>query len=307
MKRVLLIIVLSLSMMAQAQFNPSFRQNRFNALLINPAQAGANEFSEVTLLGTQSWVGFDGAPRSLTASGNFNLKHNLGFGVTGHIDQLGPVRSSRLTGDLAYHLQLNHDWKASIGLRTMISSIYVDLPSLTTTVADDPFMSQALVSGTLFDVGIGGLVYSEKYYFGVSMPRVSQIQFLDVDMGDFVNRRSLIAYGGASFDIGGEFEFRPSLVGRYITSYPLLLDVNAMFTYAENYDFGINYQLLNSVGLMLGYHLGDQFSIGYAYSLPTTAINRISFQSHEIVLKFKLLNQGGGAVIGRSQSPRFFN
>lgn len=307
MKRVLLIVVVSFSMIAQAQFNPSFRQNKFNALLLNPAQAGANEFSEVTLLGTQSWVGFDGAPRSLTASGNFNLKHNLGFGVTGHIDQLGPTRSSRLTGDLAYHLKLNSEWKASLGLRAMISSIYVDLPSLTTTVADDPFMSQALVSGTLFDVGFGGLVYSDKYYFGVSMPRLAQLKFLNVDMGDFVDRRGFIAYGGASFDIGGEFEFRPSLVGRYITSYPLLLDVNAMFTYADNYDFGINYQLLNSVGVMLGYHLGDQFSMGYAYSIPTTAINRISFQSHELVLKFKLLNQGGGSVSGRSQSPRFFN
>lgn len=307
MKRILVLIAVSLTTIAQAQFSPNFRQNRFNALLLNPAQAGANEYSEVTLLGTQSWVQFDGAPRSLTASGNFNLKNNLGFGVTGHIDQLGPTRSSRLTGDLAYHLNLNEDWKASIGLRTMISSIYVDLPSLTTTVADDPYMSQALVSGTLFDVGFGGLVYSEKYYFGVSMPRLAQIQFMNVDMQQYVDRRGFIAYGGASFDIGTAMEFRPSLVGRYITSYPFLLDVNAMFTYDEMFDFGINYQLLNSVGVVLGYNLGDQFSVGYAYSIPTSELNRISFQSHELVLKFRILNQGGGASRGNSQSPRFFN
>tara|TARA_B100000508_G_scaffold118450_1_gene98518 strand:- start:28046 stop:28969 length:924 start_codon:yes stop_codon:yes gene_type:complete len=307
MKRILTLIAISCTVIAQAQFNPNFRQNRFNALLLNPAQAGANEYSEVTLLGTQSWVQFDGAPRSLTASGNFNLKHNLGFGVTGHIDQLGPTRSSRLTGDMAYHLKLNESWKASIGLRAMISSIYVDLPSLTTTVADDPYMSQALVSGTLFDVGFGGLVYSDKYYFGVSMPRLAQIKFMNVDMQQYVDRRGFIAYGGASFDIADRMEFRPSLVGRYITSYPFLLDVNAMFTYDEKYDFGINYQLLNSVGLVLGYNLGDQLSMGYAYSIPTTTINRVSFQSHEIVLKFRILNQGGGARSGRSQSPRFFN
>lgn len=307
MKRILTLIAISCTVIAQAQFNPNFRQNRFNALLLNPAQAGANEYSEVTLLGTQSWVQFDGAPRSLTASGNFNLKHNLGFGVTGHIDQLGPTRSSRLTGDMAYHLKLNESWKASIGLRAMISSIYVDLPSLTTTVADDPYMSQALVSGTLFDVGFGGLVYSDKYYFGVSMPRLAQIKFMNVDMQQYVDRRGFIAYGGASFDIADRMEFRPSLVGRYITSYPFLLDVNAMFTYDEKYDFGINYQLLNSVGLVLGYNLGDQLSMGYAYSIPTTTINRVSFQSHEIVLKFRILNQGGGASSGRSQSPRFFN
>jgi type IX secretion system PorP/SprF family membrane protein len=307
MKRILVLIAVSLTTIAQAQFSPNFRQNRFNALLLNPAQAGANEYSEVTLLGTQSWVQFDGAPRSLTASGNFNLKNNLGFGVTGHIDQMGPTRSSRLTGDMAYHLKLNEEWKASIGLRAMISSIYVDLPSLTTTVADDPYMSQALVSGTLFDVGFGGLVYSEKYYFGVSVPKLAQIQFMNVDMQQFVDRRGFIAYGGASFDIGTAMEFRPSLVGRYITSYPFLLDVNAMFTYDEMFDFGINYQLLNSVGVVLGYNLGDQFSVGYAYSIPTSELNRISFQSHELALKFRILNQGGGSSRGNSQSPRFFN
>lgn len=307
MKRIFVILAVSFSMIAQAQFNPNFRQNKFNALLLNPAQAGANQYNEVALLGTQSWVGFEGAPRSLTASGNFNLKHNLGFGVTGHLDQLGPTRSSRLTGDLAYHLSLNSEWTASIGLRAMISSIYVDLPSLTTTVADDPYMSQALVSGTLFDVGFGGLVYSDQYYFGVSMPRVAQLKFMNVDMQQFVNRRSGILYGGATFDIGSAMEIRPSLVARYITSYPLLLDINAMFTYDKKYDFGLNYQLLNSVGLVLGYHLGDQFSLGYAYSIPTSSLNRVTFQSHEIVLKFKILNQGGGANSRNSQSPRFFN
>lgn len=307
MKKLLLFSTLILSIVATAQFDPNFRQNKFNALLLNPAQAGANQFSEVTILGTQSWVGFEGAPRSLTASGNFNLKHNLGFGVSGHIDQLGPTRSSRLSADLAYHLKLNDNWTASLGLRAMISSIYVDLPSLTTTVANDPYMQQALVSGTMFDVGFGGLVYSKDYYFGVSMPRLARVNFMNVDMQQYVDRRGFVAYGGATFDIGAYMDFRPSIVSRYVASYPLLLDVNAMFTYDDTYDFGLNYQLLNSLGVVVGYHLGDQMSFGYAYSFPTSALNRISFQSHELVIKIKILNQGGDGSSKSSQSPRFFN
>lgn len=307
MKRLILIFTIAIGTLAHAQYDPNFRQNKFNALLLNPAQAGANPYSEVTLLGSQSWVGFEGAPRSLTASGNFNLKHNLGFGVTGHMDQLGPTRSSRMSADLAYHLQLNSEWTASVGLRSMISSIYVDLPSLTTTVKDDPYMSQALVSGTLFDVGFGGLVYSDQYYFGASMPKLAQIEFMNVDMQNYVDRRGFIAYGGASFDIGTAMEIRPSFVTRYVTSYPLLVDINAMFTYDDDYDFGINYQVLNSLGVVLGYNLGEQFSFGYAYSFPTSELNRISFQSHELVLKLRILNEGGGGSSNRSQSPRFFN
>ena len=265
MKKVLLFSTLILSIVATGQFDPNFRQNKFNALLLNPAQAGANQFNEVTILGTQSWVGFEGAPRSLTASGNFNLKHNLGFGVSGHIDQLGPTKSSRLSADLAYHLKLNENWTASIGL------------------------------------------YSKDYYFGVSMPRLARINFMNVDMQQYVDRRGFVAYGGATFDIGAYMDFRPSIVSRYVTSYPLLLDVNAMFTYDDTYDFGLNYQLMNSLGVVLGYHLGDQMSFGYAYSFPTSALNRISFQSHELVIKIKILNQGGSGNVKSSQSPRFFN
>lgn len=308
MKKLILIFPLLFSIVAFGQFDPSFRQNKFNALMLNPAQAGANEFSEVTILGTQSWVGFDGAPRSMTASGNFNLNHNLGLGVSGHIDQLGPTRSSRISSDLAYHLKINDEWTASLGLRAMISSIYVDLPSLTTTVKDDPYMQQALVSGTMFDVGFGGLIYSEQYYFGISMPRLARISFMNVDMQEYVDRRGFVSYGGAEFDIASDWEIRPSVVARYIPTYPLLLDVNAMFTYDSDYDFGINYQLMNSIGLVLGYHLGEQMSFGYSYSFPTSALNRISFQSHELAIKIRLLNKGGGSGNTRSsQSPRFFN
>ncbi|MEX1190367.1 MAG: PorP/SprF family type IX secretion system membrane protein [Brumimicrobium sp.] len=307
MKRLILIFPLLFSILAFGQFDPNFRQNKFNALLLNPAQAGANQFNEVTILGTQSWVGFEGAPRSMTASGNFNLKHNLGFGISGHIDQLGPTRSSRISSDLAYHLKINSDWTASIGLRGMLSSISVDLPSLTTTVKDDPYMQQALVSGTMFDVGFGGLVYSEQYYFGVSMPRLARISFMNVDMQEYVDRRGFVAYGGASFEIASSIDFRPSLVARYITSYPLLLDINAMFTYDDMFDFGINYQLMNSLGVVLGYNLGDQMSFGYCYSFPTSELNRISFQSHELMIKIRLLNEGGGGNTRSSQSPRFFN
>jgi hypothetical protein len=130
---------------------------------------------------------------------------------------------------------------------------------------------------------------------------------MNVDMQQYVDRRGFIAYGGASFDIASSWEFRPSIVSRYIPTYPLLLDVNAMFTYDSDYDFGINYQLMNSLGLVLGYNLGDQMSFGYAYSFPTSELNRISFQSHEFVIKIRILNQGGSGSTRSSQSPRFFN
>lgn len=307
MKRILYIIAFFGTLNLNSQADPNFRQNNFNALLLNPAQAGANPYNDVTILGSQSWLGFEGAPRTLTASGNFNLKHNMGFGMSGFIDQIGPIRSSRVASDLAYHLKLNNEWRASVGLRAMISSTYVDLPSLSTTQANDPSMMVGLTSGTLFNMGFGGLVYSEQYYFGISMPRVASTSFSNVIMEDFVDRRGLILYGGAEFEIADSLKIRPSMLLRYVTSYPPLVDINAMFTYKNKYDFGLNYQVMNSIGLVLGYDLGNQLMIGYSYSFPTSKLNRVSFQSHEIVLRLKMPDRMSGATGGNFQSARFFN
>lgn len=308
MKKIIYILTAFAFTTSFGQSDPNFRQNNFNALMLNPAQAGANDYNDVTILGSQSWLGFDGAPRTVTASGNFNLKHNMGFGISGFLDQLGPINASRISADLAYHLKLNEDWTAALGLRAMLSSIYVDLPSLTTTVLNDPYMSTSLVSGTLFDVGFGGLLYSDQYYFGVSMPRVASRNFQNVNMQEFVERKGFISYGGAQFDLTETLQIRPSTVFRYVHSYPLLWDVNAMFTYDGKYDFGLNYQLMNSLGVVLGYELGEQLSFGYAYSFPTSKLNRISFQSHEIVIRIKMFGgEGGFSGGGSSKSPRFFN
>lgn len=308
MKRIVFVFLI-VSLGVNAQSDPNFRQNVFNALILNPAQAGANDRDEFVLLGTQSWIGFEGAPKTLTGSGNFNLNNNFGLGVSGFVDQLGPISSTRFSTDLAYHLDLNESWKAAVGLRGMITSITVDLPSLTTTQANDPHMMNALTSGTMFDVGLGGLVYSEDYYFGVSMPKVGTTTFMNVDMQGFVEKRGFIGYGGANITLSESLDMRPSAVARYVGTYPLLVDLNAMFTYADQFDFGLNYQVLNSIGVILGFELDQQLSVGYAYSYPTSQINRISFQTHEVALRIKMLgNKSKGVATDPSfESPRFFN
>ena len=57
--------------------DPNFRFNQFNSLLLNPAQAGANSYSDVSVLGVSQWNSLPGAPRTAAFSGNFKMGDNF--------------------------------------------------------------------------------------------------------------------------------------------------------------------------------------------------------------------------------------
>jgi hypothetical protein len=119
----LAVAILATVSKIHGQADPSFRQNQFNILMLNPAQAGANSYNDISVLASRSLVGFTGAPKTYTASGNFRVFNNLGLGVTAFRDQLGPVTTTRGSLNLAYHLKMNNKWNIALGIRGMISSM----------------------------------------------------------------------------------------------------------------------------------------------------------------------------------------
>lgn len=287
-----------------AQSDPGFRQNQFNAMQLNPAQAGANDRNEINALSVNSWIGVEGAPTTFTASGNFNATNNLGVGFTALSDQIGPVKTFRLGISGAYHLPLNKKWKMSLGLNAFLSNIAVDLPSLTTTVSYDPHMVSALNSGIQLKGGWGLLVYSKNLYLGVSQPILGNVKFLNANMTQFVQSPSFITYAGADYKIDGKWDFRPNLVYRYVKAFPTYLNMTAMFTYDKKIDLGLDYQLQGSIGAILGVEINKALYVGYGYSFPTSKLSRITSQTHEIAVRVRFGKTKSGFNF---QNPRFFN
>ena len=262
------------------QSDPGYRQNQFNAMQLNPAQAGANDRNEINALSVNSWIGVEGAPTTFTASGNFNATNNLGVGFTALSDQIGPVKTFRLGISGAYHLPLNKKWKMSLGLNAFLSNIAVDLPSLTTTVSYDPHMVSALNSGIQLKGGWGLLVYSKNLYLGVSQPILGNVKFLNA-----------------------KWDFRPNLVYRYVKAFPTYLNMTAMFTYDKKIDLGLDYQLQGSIGAILGVEINKALYVGYGYSFPTSKLSRITSQTHEIAVRVRF----GKTKSGFNDEVRFFS
>ena len=305
MNKIILIsgMLLSISTIF-GQSDPSYRQNQFNAMQLNPAQTGSNDRNEINVLTTESWIGMDGAPKTTTASGNFNATNRLGVGFVALNDQIGPVKTNRIGISSAYHLPLNKKWKMSIGLNGMVSNMTVDLPSLSTTVVKDPHMMSMLNTGVQLRAGWGLLVYHKKFFFGVSQPTLGKVRFMNSAMNEFVQSQSFIAYAGSEIPMNKQWSFRPNIVYRYITNMPTYLDIATVFTYAKKLDLGLSYQLLGSIGAVVGMEINKTLYIGYGYSYPTTALSSFTSQSHELALRVRF---GKSKSTFGFQNPRFFN
>lgn len=289
---------------AISQADPLYRQNHTNSLLFNAAQAGANQYHEVNVLASNSWVGFEGAPRTYALSANFALKDGIGFGLTAFTDETGPARHNNLGLNIAKHININRDWKLSLGLKGGLSSLNVNLPALSTTVANDPLMQKELSSGMRLDMGWGLLAYSDNFFIGISQPRLFDVQFFAVDMADYIQSKGVIAYAGHNHKLNDRYGLRSFLMYRYVPNNPLFIDAGTTLTINNKMEVGMIYQLQSALGAFLGFHVNEQFFVGYTFSYPTSRISKVSTQSHEIILRYKFKS---GFDNSKFVGPRFFN
>jgi type IX secretion system PorP/SprF family membrane protein len=288
---------------AHTQLDPAYRQYRFNSMILNPAQAGANEYSDISVLGTQYWVGMPGAPRTGTISGNFSPLSNVGLGAAIIGDRTGPVNTVSANVMGSYHLKLGQNWKLSVGLKAAALNHNVLLSELNTTQQNDPDMLNNLTTGLSFNAGYGVLLYSKKFFFGFSQPRVVGYRFNRVDFSSFLdNNGGYISYAGADLRLNDVLDFRPSVLTIFGHGGPLYLDINANFTLKKVFDFGVSYQLNGSLGAMLGVKIQDRLYLGYTYLFPLNRLNTVSIQSHEVALRIMFKKK-----ITTADSPRFFN
>ena len=287
---------------SQAQ-DPNYRQNQFNALMLNPAQAGANSYNDISTLANSQWTGLRGAPKTITVSGNFNIMKNFGLGVSLLQDELGPVKSTQCAVNGAYHLKLSPKWRFSLGIRAMALNTTVNLTDLVTTVGNDPDMMSNLSTGMQFNAGYGALLYHKNFYLGFSQVRVAGLSFKDRNMSLFVeNRGGYVGYVGGNVKLGSAVTWRPNVVGRYMQGLPYTIDCNMIFTHKVGLDFGASYQVNSAIGGIVGYDFGNKFYVGYSYTFPLSNLNTVTIQSHELALRYKFNNSAS-----RCQGPRFFN
>jgi type IX secretion system PorP/SprF family membrane protein len=288
-----------------AQQDPQFTQYMFNLLALNPAYAGSADRVSLKALTRHQWVGFTGAPTTQTLTVHSPLLHeSLGIGGTVMRDAHGPVTQYTFMADVAYRIFMG-DAKLAFGLKGGLNLFQGEFAELNPLVAGDQVFQANVSSKMDPQFGFGMMYYSDRYFIGLSAPKLLRTEFFQTDSLAFVSepgqRPHYFLTGGYVFNMGLYHKFKPTFLVKAVQGAPASFDVTANFLFYEKFWLGAMYRHTDAVGALAQYHITNDFTIGYAYDYPLSTLNNYSGGSHEIMLGFDFGNKMKGV-----RSPRYF-
>ena len=308
MKKLYNIFALALALLScsvlSAQQDPMYSQYMFNTLAINPAYAGSADLLNVTALYRHQWTQFDGAPVTQTLTAHSPLgRESLGLGGTIVNDSYGPVQQTAFYADFSYRIIFDRT-KLAFGLKAGASLFQADLLSLNPLDQDDPAFAGNIESKLLPNFGAGVMYYSDRFYVGLSVPKLFQNKLWDSSLPDFqdnTERMHGFLIAGMVFDINRYVKFKPSMLVRAVNGSPPSADLTANFLFYDKLWIGAMYRYEDAVGLLAQYEINNKIKIGYAYDYTISDLGRYNNGTHEIMLGVDF-----GRKYGGDKSPRYF-
>ncbi len=300
----LLFLVLASAKWGYAQQDPMFSQYMFNTLSINPAYAGSADLLTVNAIYRHQWVKFDGAPVTQTITAHMPLKkESLSFGGSIINDSHGAVKQTGIYGDLSYRIFMDKS-RLAFGLKGGLNLFSANLQDLNPVEDDDPTFQANVKNKALPNFGAGILWYSQKYYLGLSTPKLLTNKLINGDLPDLSQnkeRRHFFLIGGLVIDVNNYLKFKPTFLVKAVSGAPISFDVTANFLLYEKFWVGAMYRFQDAAGLLLQYEVNNKIKVGYAYDYTLSDIGQYSNGSHEIMLGVDFGRKVGGDI-----SPRYF-
>lgn len=270
----LLITVLAF---AQAQQQAHNTQFMYYKLGYNPGFAGSQETPCITCIYRQQWLGLEGAPSLAVATFNMPLSNQrVGIGANLSKQTIGITGIYNLDTDYAYRVRLGNGM-LGLGIQASVRSMENDYQKTTATQPkdEDPSIPSGTNSKFLFNFGAGAYYSSEKFYFGLSVPRLleNNIDFAQDDV--FISREVQHVYmmGGLTIPVSETLKLQPQALVKYVAKAPIDMDANLNFIIQDRYVVGMTYRIGgNKVG---GY--GESFDILVAAQLSNSIMFGLSY------------------------------
>ncbi|RMG80500.1 MAG: type IX secretion system membrane protein PorP/SprF [Bacteroidetes bacterium] len=280
----------------------------------NPAFAGSTEAPCITALYRKQWIGLDGAPEMQVLSFNMPL-NNQRVGVGGNIvrTNLGITETYTVDAVYAYRVRLGQGM-LGMGLQGSIRSMEAAFQKTTTTQnkSEDPSALDAPENKFLFNFGAGAYYNTDKFYFGLSIPRLLKN---NVDFGNdqqVISREVHHFYlmAGIIFDLSESVQFQPQVLAKYVVDAPFDADVNANFIFSDKYIAGLTYRLGGnktrnigeSLDVLLAMQLSNNLMFGVSYDITLSDLKDYNSGSIEVSLHYCM----GKSDEGEYVNPRFF-
>jgi type IX secretion system PorP/SprF family membrane protein len=293
---VLAVLLLTLSFAAAyGQAEPILTQYMFNMQPINPAYAGMWEKIGFSTLIRKQWTGIDRSPLTQVVSFHSPTRNpNVGLGLNITNDRYALENKLGIFGDYAYEIALTPQTRLRLGLKFGFLNYKNPLTQyqLYPDGEYDPAFGADVDLKFMPNFGVGGFLYDENYYVGLSVPKMIRNEY-----SANINNYNLEAQIQTVYLSAG-------YVFRFIQMNYLVFKPTMMITYNRGlpvqYDFSVNWMLRETVWLGLMVRSGNALSfvsqwimdnnlrLGFAVDLTYNEIFPYQYGTYEVTLGFDM-------------------
>lgn len=289
-----------------AQQDAMFTHYSFNTLAVNPGYAGSRDALTVTGMHRSQWISFPGAPTSQTLTLHAPVANEkIGLGLSFLNDKIGPTQQTAFYGDFAYKIRVGNG-KLAFGLKGGLNIYSNDLIDLETGQSNDPSFQEDVQSQFLPNFGFGLYYSTEKYYVGISTPRLLENNYSDNSVSKAAGEKRhffFIAGSILSLNKRTNVKFKPTTFIKFTEGAPLEADLTALFYFKDKYWIGPMWRSGDALGVLTGLNITDQFSLGYSFDWSYgNQTFKYNYGSHELMLRYDFFFRDKLNVL----SPRYF-
>lgn len=313
MKRPVFILLLLFFLSGSLSFGqqlPLFSQYLYNKFLINPAVAGSDGYTSVSLTAREQWVGYSGAPRTFAFSWqtrmlkkSFILKQTrikrevyrpksdgkVGFGGYVFSDRNGLVQRTGFQASYAYHIWLRHSTQLSFGLALTGYYYKIDERQINFEDPNEPWLNNDLRKGIFVpDVTFGVYLLNAKYSFGFSADQLSEAsaKFGGIAYKNYTMNRQYYLFGSYDLSSGTDAIIQPSFLLKMSEQLKPQADLGATYIYNQGFWAGLAYRTSGALIANVGVKYQNIY-FGYAFDFTMQEIQRITYGTHEITIALK--------------------
>lgn len=288
MIRYITLLILGITLTADAQQLPQFSQYFMNDFAINPAMAGIRDRIEVRSNNRYQWEGITDAPRTYTMTLNMPFAdESIGFGTYLFTDIVGPTRRIGFQIGGAYRLPLSDEISLGVGLSVGMLEYSVDGHKIDLAQPLDGALLNTLGRSRVIDAKAGLQVSSEDWYVGISIPQVAQNNvdlFAENTAGSSSLQTHYFITGGYRYELNGDYTIEPNVMLKYVSPTPLKMDFSLRGIYKDFLWLGASYRTDDAVAAMIGLEISDKIVFGYSHDFTTSEIRDYSTGTHELML-----------------------
>jgi type IX secretion system PorP/SprF family membrane protein len=311
MKRLLYILgFIIVCNYAAGQQLPIYSQYLYNKFLINPAVAGSDGYTSLNLTAREQWVGYYGAPRTFSFSGQTRLlkrsyilkrtsarrqiyrpKTDGKVGLGGYIfsDKNGLIQRTGFQIAYSYHMWLRDQTQFSLGLAFTGYHYKIDEEQINFENPNDPFLYNDLRRGIFVpDATFGAYLINSKFSVGFSSDALfeASIKIGETAYKNMKLDRHYYLFGSYLFDLNRLIALEPSFLIMMSGQLKPQADISLTYIYNKAFWAGLAYRTCGALITNIGVKY-ENFFIGYAFDFTLQEIQRVTFGTHEITVALK--------------------